>query len=87
MDRKPHPDRSRHRLLDRVCPAGACVIGGFLDRSPLNGGDPGWDADHNPWASGEAPGVHLVDEVAQHLLGDVEVGDHTVAQRADGLDV
>ena len=28
--------------------------------------------------------VHLLDEVAQHLLGHVEVGDHAVLQRPDG---
>ena len=27
-----------------------------------------------------------VDEVAQHLLADLEVGDHAVLQRADRLD-
>jgi hypothetical protein len=31
--------------------------------------------------------VHAVDEVAQHLLADLEVGDHAVLQRPDGLDV
>ncbi len=31
--------------------------------------------------------MHLADEVAQHGLGDVEVGDDAVLQRADGLDV
>ena len=30
--------------------------------------------------------VHLLDEVAEHLLGDVEVGDDAVLQRPDGLD-
>ena len=30
--------------------------------------------------------VHLLDEVAQHLLGDVEVGDHTVLEGPDRLD-
>ena len=34
-----------------------------------------------------APVVHLADEVLDHLLGDFEVGDDAVAQRADGLDV
>ena len=29
---------------------------------------------------------HLVDELAQHRLGDLEVGDHAVAQRAVGRD-
>jgi len=31
--------------------------------------------------------VHLADEVAQHRLGDVEVGDDAVLHRADGGDV
>src|ERR1700732_5120335 len=30
--------------------------------------------------------VHLLDEVAQHLLGHVEVGDDAVLQRPDRLD-
>jgi hypothetical protein len=32
---------------------------------------------------GEAVAVDLFDEVAQHALGDVEVGDHAVLQRPD----
>jgi hypothetical protein len=31
--------------------------------------------------------MHLRNEVVEHLLRDVEVGDHTVLQRADGDDV
>jgi len=31
--------------------------------------------------------MHLSDEVAEHLLRDLEVGDHSVAQRPDGHDV
>ena len=31
--------------------------------------------------------MHLVDEVLDHLLGDIDVGDDAVAQRADGLDL
>src|SRR5215218_7123320 len=30
--------------------------------------------------------MHLLDEVAQHLLGHIEVGDHAVLQRPDGAD-
>jgi hypothetical protein len=30
--------------------------------------------------------MHLLDEVAEHLFGDVEVGDHTILERSDGLD-
>ena len=31
--------------------------------------------------------MHLVNEVLDHLLGDIDVGDDAVAQRADGLDL
>src|SRR3546814_5866454 len=30
--------------------------------------------------------MHLADEVLDHLLGDVDVGDHAVTQRANRLD-
>ena len=37
---------------------------------------------------GEAAAVvHLADEMLDHLLRDLEIGDHAVAQRADGGDV
>ena len=31
--------------------------------------------------------MHPLDEVAEHLLGHIEVGDHAVLQWANGLDV
>ena len=31
--------------------------------------------------------VHHSDKAANHLLGSIEVGNHTIAQRADGFDV
>ena len=34
----------------------------------------------------EAVLVHLLDEVPEHLLGDVEVGDHAVLERPDRAD-
>jgi hypothetical protein len=30
--------------------------------------------------------MHLLDEVPEHLLGDLEVGDHAVLERTDRLD-
>ena len=45
-------------------------------------GHAGRDADDDARVR-EAVLVHLLDEVAEHLLGDVEVGDHAVLQRAD----
>ena len=31
--------------------------------------------------------MHLVDEMLDHLLGDIDVGDHAIAQRPDRLDL
>src|ERR687890_160658 len=45
----------------------------------------GRDADHDARVR-PAVLVHLLDEVAEHLLRHVEVGDDAVLQRADGLD-
>ena len=55
---------------------------GLLDRALLDPGHAGGDADDDPRV-GEAVRVHLLDEVAQHLFGDVEVGDHAVLERPD----
>ena len=32
----------------------------------------------------QTPAVHASDELAEHLLGDIQVSDHTVAQRPAG---
>ena len=47
---------------------------------------PGRHADHHARLRPLAR-VHALDEVAEHLLADVEVGDHAVLQRTDRLDV
>ena len=82
---RPGPDRRRHRLLDQVGLAGARRQAGLLDGALLDAGDAGGHADHDARMR-PAVLVHLLDEVAQHLLGHVEVGDHAVLQRPDGLD-
>ena len=79
---RPGADRGRHRLLDQVRLPGAGGERRLLDGAPLDAGDAGRDADDDARV-GEAVLVHLLDEVAEHLLGDVEVGDHAVLQRAD----
>ena len=84
-DREPGADRSRHRLLDQVGLPGSRRQAGLLDRALLDPGDAGGDADDDPRMR-EAVLVHPLDEVAQHLLGDVEVGDHAVLERPDRLD-
>ena len=84
---QPGADRGGHRLFDDVRGlARAGLLGGFLHRALLDTGDARRDADDH---AGPRPlaRVHALDEVAQHLLADVEVGDHAVLQRADRLDV
>ena len=57
----------------------------LLDRALLHAGHAGRDADDDARVR-EAVLVHLLDEVAQHLLGHVEVGDHAVLERPDRAD-
>src|SRR3954451_17566638 len=62
--------------------AGAGGQAGLLDGPLLHPGHARGHADHDARVR-PAVLVHLLDEVAQHLLGDVEVGDHAVLERAD----
>src|SRR2546430_10706348 len=57
----------------------------LLDRALLDTGHARRDADDDARVR-EAMLVHLHDEVPQHLLGHVEVRDHTVLERADRAD-
>ena len=81
-DGQPGADRGGHRLLDQVRLARAGGQRRLLDRALLDAGDARRDADDHARVR-EAVLVHLLDEVAEHLLGDVEVGDDAVLQRAD----
>ena len=75
VDRQTYADRRRGRLLDQVDLARA----GAADHPR---------AIENPRVT--APGRDLaraLDEVLEHPLGDVEVGDHPVLQRAQCRDV
>src|SRR5918992_1498030 len=84
-DRQAGADRRRHGLLDQVRLAGAGGQGCLLDGALLHARDAARDAHDDAWV-GEAVVVHLLDEVAEHLLGDVEVGDDPVLERTDGRD-
>ena len=80
-------DGGRHRLLDQVDAAGAGTLGTFLDGALLDRGGARGHADDHPRAGEAAAAIHPADEVLDHLLRDLEVGDDAVAQGADGLDV
>ena len=85
--RQARADCRRHRLLDQPDLAGAGALGRFLDGAALDGGGAGGHADHDLRMGEAAAIVHLRDEVLDHRLGNFEVGDDAVAQRADRLDV
>ena len=84
-DGEPGADRGGHRLLDQVGLARAGGERRLLDGALLDPGDARRDADDDARVR-EAVLVDLLDEVAEHLLGDVEVGDDAVLERADRLD-
>ena len=81
-DRQPGADRGGHRLLDQVRLARAGRERRLLDGALLDARDAGRNADDDARVR-EAVLVHLLDEVPEHLLGDVEVGDDAVLERAD----
>ena len=82
---RPGADRGRHRLLDQVRLAGAGGQRRLLDRALLDAGHARRDADDDARVR-EAVLVHLLDEVAEHLLRHVEVGDDAVLERPDRRD-
>ena len=82
---RPGADRGGHRLLDQVRLARAGGERRLFDGALLDAGDAGRDADDDARMR-EAVLVDLLDEVPEHLLGDVEVGDDAVLQRPDRLD-
>ena len=87
-DRQAGADRGGHRLLDEPGPAGAGVERRVADGALLDLGHAGRDAEEHPRPGDHAdPGVDLVDEVLDHLLGHVEVADDPVAERPDRDDV
>ena len=69
----------------RYACARACRERGLLDRALLDARHAAGHADDDARVR-PAILVHLLDEVAQHLLGHVEVGDHAVLERPDRRD-
>jgi hypothetical protein len=82
LDVDARADRCRDRLLDQLHAACTGRQRGLDDRALLDVGDSRRRAHHDAWMR-KAAVVHPADEVPQHLLGDLEVCDHAVAQRAD----
>ena len=85
VDLQPGADRGGQRLLDQVGGAGPGGQARLGERALLDVGDPRRGAHDHPRMR-EAPALDLAEEVAQHLLGHLEVGDHPVAQGPDRRD-
>ncbi len=76
-------DRRRHRLVDQVDLAGLGPQRALLHRAPLDLRDLGRHADDDARPDPHAARAGPLDEVGEHPLGGVEVGDDPVAQRLD----
>ncbi len=81
-DRQAGPDCGGHRLLYQVGGARASVEGGFVNRPLLHLRYAGRNAYGHPRPRQPEAGtvVNGADEVMQHLLRDVEVGDNSVPE-------
>src|SRR5699024_4878244 len=79
-------DGGGHRLLNEVHPAAAGLDARVHHGPLLHLGDAGGDADDDPGLE-DHEARHLADELPEHPLGHVVVGDDALPQGADGDDV
>ena len=86
-DGQAGPDGGGHGLVHQVDLGGLGLERRVLDRALLDLGHLGGDADDDARPHQGVAVVGLADEVAEHLLGDLEVRDHPVLHGTDGHDV
>ena len=87
FDREADSDGGGHGLGDGDHIACAGMERGVFHGAFFDLGDAGGDGDDDAGVYAEGAVADLADEVAEHRLGDVEVGDDAVLHRADGGDV
>src|SRR5699024_6097257 len=87
VDRKFRTDGRGHGFFDDVDPARTRLVARLLDRAVLDRGDTAGYGHDDAWFGEVASSVDLLDEVAKHPLGDLEVGDDAVLEWADSSDV
>src|SRR5690606_6533546 len=88
-DWQPGANSCSHWLLDEISLARTGRDGGVVDGALL---DLGYATGHADDHAGARKGhqhllVSLADEIFQHRLGDLKLGDHAVAQGTDGDDI
>ena len=86
VDVESGADGGGHRLLDEMRGGGAGTPGRLFHRTPLDRGDGRGDTDQDPRAV-EPVDTSSPKEQPDHPLGDLEVGDRTLAERTDRHDV
>ena len=86
--RQSRPNRCGHRLLDQEDFPRSSRFSGFLDGAAFDLGDSGGHGDDDTRLETEKreAALALADEVAQHLLCDVEIGDHSILHGANRRD-
>src|SRR5229473_4009693 len=82
-NRESGADRRCHRFLDQVYLPGAGGFGRLAQRALFDRGDARGGADHDTRADEITSVVGLLNEVAQHAFGDLEVSDDAVLERTD----
>ena len=89
LDGQVGADSGGHRLFDQIGLAGTGLDRGLKDSSLLDRRDAGRNADDNARTRGPRIALlgRLVDKVAKHGLGNIEVGDDAVLQGTNGHDV
>ena len=80
-------DGRDHRLLHQMHFAGLGAIRRVHDRALFHLRNLARHADDDSRMHQHLAVVRLLDEVVQHLFGDLEVGDHAILHRLDGNDV
>ena len=89
-NRKPRADRGSHGFFHQKGLACARRAARILDGALLHLGDSARDGDHHarPEVFGfDSAGRDLFDEILEHRLRDVKIGDHARFHRTDGDDV
>ncbi len=82
-DRKPRADGGGHGLFDQIHPPCPGALGAVVHGAPLDGGDSRWDRDDHARADEMLSAMHPADEIGEHRLGDFEIADDAILQRAD----